>query len=116
MIEDLIKQREQIDLKIKELKQNEPIFKSLQGIKKLEKSIALTKKIMEYEIRDNPFIAKMVKYGFNTDLSMFPAKLRFTHIEEGKSFDYDLETDEIYNIVGDVNIAVLKGVLEMIKG
>lgn len=117
MIEDLIKQREQIDLKIKELKKEEPIFQSFQRIKKFEALIVSTKKIIGYEISDNPFISKMLKYGFKTDLSMFPAKLRFTHIleDENKSFDYDLEIEEICNVVGDVNIAVLQGVLKMIK-
>lgn len=115
MIKDLIKQREEIDLKIKDLKREEPVFQSFQRIKKLEKLIVSTRKIIGYEMSDNPFISKMVKYGFNTDLSLFPAKLRFTHIEEDKSFDYDLTSEEICNVVGDVNVRVLQGVLKVIK-
>ena len=110
MIENLIKQREEIDLKIKELKKEELTYQSFQRIKKFEALIASTKKVIGYEISDNPFIQRMVRHGFNTDLSMFPAKLKFTHIDEDESFDYDLTTEEICNVVGldDVKLRVLK--------
>ncbi len=116
MIEDLLKQREEIDFKIKELKKQEPFFQSFERIKKFEALIASTKKLIGYEISDNLFITKMLKYGFNTDLSFFPAKLKFTHIQEDESFDYDLTREEICDVVGidDVRLRVLKDVFKKI--
>ncbi len=114
MIEDLIKQREEIDLKIKELKKEEPFFQSFERIKKFEALIASTKKLIGYEISDNPFITKMLKYGFNTDLSLFPYKLAFKHISEDSSFKFALQTQKMEDIVAidDVRLRVLKEFLE----
>lgn len=100
MIEDLIKQKEEIEAKIAEQKKGEPTYQSLLRIKKFEDLISATQKLIVFEIKGNPFILQMKKFGYKTDFSSFPLKLDFEHKTENASFSYFVEKKEVANVLG----------------
>lgn len=114
MIEDLVKQKEEIEAKIYELRKAEEPYKSFERIRKFRDLIGATYKLIELEYKDNPFIQKMEKYGYKTDSLLFPYRLDFKHIDDDSSFTFVLKTQEIEDIIGldDVKIRVLKEFLK----
>ena len=114
MIEDLIKQREEIEAKIYELRKAEEPYQSFERIRKLRELISATYNLIDIENKDNPFIKKMEKYGFKTNCYLFPYQLDFKHISDDSSFIFVLKTQKMEDIVGidDVKLRVLQEFLK----
>ncbi|MGJ0353724.1 hypothetical protein NG783_10560 [Aliarcobacter cryaerophilus] len=114
MIEDLVKQREEIEAKIYELRKAEEPYQSFERIRKFRELITATYNLIDIEYKDNPFIKKMEKYGYKTVSICFPFQLDFKHISEDSSFTFVLKTQKMEDIVGidDVKIRVLQEFLK----
>ena len=114
MIENLIKQREELEAKIAELRKAEEPYQSFERIRKFRDLIGATYKLIELEYKDIPFIQKMERYGFKTDCILFPHRLDFNHIDDESSFTFVLKTQKMEDIIGldDVKIRVLKEFLK----
>lgn len=115
MIEDLLKEKEAIEAKIAEQKKGEPAYQSFLRIKKFEDLISATQKLIVFEIKGNPFILQMEKFGYKTDFSGFPSKLDFTHKIENSSFSYLMDNNEIANVIG-IDDAKLKTLESFLQG
>lgn len=114
MIEDLIKQKEEIEAKIDELRKAEPVYQSFERIRKFKDLICATYNLIEIEYKDNPFVQQMERYGYKTDSDLFPYKLAFKHKSEDSSFYFILKTKEIEDVIGidGARLEVLKKFLK----
>ena len=114
MIEDLLKQKEEIEAKIYELRKAEPAYQSFERIRKFRDLIGATYNLIDIEYKDNPFVKKMERYGYKTDCIFFPYKLEFEEINGDSSFKFVLKTQKMEDVIGidDVRIRVLKEFLE----
>ena len=114
MIENLIKQREELEAKIAELRKAEEPYQSFERIRKFRELISATYNLIDIENKDNPFIQKMLKYGYKTDSILFPYRLDFKHIDDDSSFIYILKTQKMEEINGldEVKIRVLQEFLK----
>lgn len=114
MIEDLIKQKEEIEAKIDELRKAEPVYQSFERIRKFKDLIGATYNLIAIEYKNNPFIQQMERYGYKTDSDLFPYKLAFKHKSEDSSFYFILKTKEIEDVIGidDAKLKTLKSFLQ----
>ena len=114
MIENLIKQREELEAKIAELRKAEEPYRTFERITKFNDLIRATYNLIDIEYKDSPFIQKMKRYGYKTHCLLFPHHLAFNHISDDSSFIFVLKTQEIENINGidDVRLRVLKKFLK----